>query len=334
VDYREIHRHWSPMKIGAPESARPGSGTLLMLAAVALVPLSAQGGPRETAGPGQHPQLTVFKDFLATGRPCPYCPEMATIPGGRFLMGSLPGEGHNDEHGPDGRPFGVSIPGGLAFSVGEITRREFAAYLDANPHRIPPPHCAGLVNGAFSATAGDGWKNPGFEQGDTHPVVCVSWGTAKGYTAWLTRITGQQYRLPTEAEWEYAARAGSRARFWWGEAMLPDRVNCIHEWCDTRFAHTAPVRSFRSNPFGLYDLPGNVWEWTEDCYDALAYRSHAAAYPAPMPGPANCNRVIRGGSWTDGYWSLRSANREGWKSATPLNDIGFRVVRVGGGLPL
>lgn len=248
-------------------------------------------------------------------------------------MGSLPGEGHNDEQGPDERPLRVYIPAGLSFSIGEITRAEFAAYWQQRSNTAAATRCSGMVDGAFSLHAGDGWQKPGFVQDDTHPVVCVSWATAQDYANWLSATTGQQYRLPTEAEWEYAALARSSYRYWWGDAMLPNRVNCRHEWCDQRYPNTAPSRSFRSNPFGLHDMLGNVWEWTADCYLAQAYQSHAN-YPAPVTGPTDCKRVIRGGSWAENYWSLRGTNREGWKPDTPLNDIGFRVVRVGRKLPL
>ncbi len=284
------------------------------------------------AAPGDHPVQTPFRDFLVSGEPCTFCPEMITIPSGRFLMGSLPGNGHDDEHGPEGLPIPAYISSGLSFSISEVTRGEFAAYVEANPERQVPT-CSGLVDGSFRRHAGTGWQDPGFLQSDKHPVVCVTWEMARAYTEWLSKLTGQHYRLPSEAEWEYAARAQSRYRFWWGDAMLPNRVNCLHEWCDKHFPHTAPVRSYRSNLFGLHDMPGNVWEWTADCYQADAYKNHNR-YPAPVTGPDNCKRVIRGGSWAENYWSLRSANREGWKSDTPLNDIGFRVVRVGGRLPL
>lgn len=304
-----------------------------LLFALALTARADHASQKKTAGPSDRPQLTLFRDFQRNGQPCPFCPEMATIPAGQFFMGSLPGEGHNDEQGPEGRPIAVYIPPGLAFSVGEITRAEFAAYQSAQPRKSGSERCSGLVNGEFNLHAGDGWHSPGFDQGETHPVVCVSWETARDYTVWLSTITGQHYRLPSEAEWEYAALAHSSYRYWWGDAMLPDRVNCRHEWCDTRYPATAPSRSFRSNPFGLHDMLGNVWEWTADCYLAQAYQSHTA-YPAPVSGVQECKRVIRGGSWAENYWSLRGTNREGWKPDTPLNDIGFRVVRVGQKLPL
>ncbi len=168
---------------------------------------------------------------------------------------------------------------------------------------------------------------------DDHPVVCVTWDDANAYARWLSRLTGKRYRLLTEAEWEYVARAGTTTRYWWGEHMLFDRVNCLNK-CDNRYLYTAPVDAFRGNPFGLFNLLGNVWEWVEDCYQADAYKTHPKIYPRSVSGQQACKRVIRGGSWQDNPWSLRAANREGWKAATPLNDIGFRVARIAPDIPI
>ncbi|GAB4345733.1 MAG: formylglycine-generating enzyme family protein [Gammaproteobacteria bacterium] len=276
---------------------------------------------------------TPFRDFTRAGSVCRFCPDMITLPAGTFLMGAGSSEGHNDERGPDGQPVHVSIPEGISISVTEITRRQFAAFATARGRPFSAAGCHGIVDGQFRRSVGENWRDPGFPQSEDHPVVCVTWSMAKGYAEWLSQLTGQRYRLPTEAEWEYAARSGSAHRFWWGDAMLPDHVNCLHEWCDEQYRYTAPTRSYRSNRFGLYEMPGNVWEWTEDCYRADAYRHHRD-YPAPVTGDPLCKRVIRGGSWAENYWSLRSSNREAWKPETPLNDIGFRVVRIGGPLPL
>lgn len=285
------------------------------------------------ASPSDYPLQTPFRDFLTSGKPCDDCPGMITLPNGRFLMGAQQGEGHNDERGPGGHPLPVAIPAGISISVGEISRDQFAVFAAERPALATTDHCSGLRDGAFRRVAGKNWREPGFPQAGNHPVVCVTWQMAKHYTRWLSERTGQHYRLPTEAEWEYAARARSGYQFWWGDAMLPNRVNCLHEWCDSEYAYTAPVGSYRSNPFGLFDMMGNVWEWTEDCYQADAYRHHTA-YPEPVPGARDCRRVIRGGSWAENYWSLRASNREAWKPEVPLNDIGFRVVRVGRKLPL
>ncbi len=273
----------------------------------------------------------IFRDTLANGHPCVFCPELALIQGGRFFMGSLPGEGHNDEHGPDDLPFVVHIEDHLAVSVYNVTRREYAAFATATGRATRG--CAGLINGAFQRNRELGWRNPGFEQLEDHPVVCVTWHDARDYARWLSAETGKRYRLLTEAEWEYVARAGTKTRYWWGERMMLNRVNCLNQ-CDNRYRQTAPVDAFRGNPFGLFNLLGNVWEWVEDCYQADAYKRHVTTYPQSVTGPRACTRVIRGGSWQDNPWSLRAANREGWKADTPLNDIGFRVARVARDIPI
>lgn len=133
---------------------------------------------------------------------------------------------------------------------------------------------------------------------------------------------------------EYAAKAGSLTRYWWGDRIDHERANCRDKRCDARFQQTAPPLAMGPNRFGLYHMLGNVWEWTADCYDAAAYRNPAHRYPALVQGDPDCKRVIRGGSWAEGVWSLRSANREGWLPNRPLNDIGFRVVREGDGVAL
>ncbi len=246
-------------------------------------------------------------------------------------MGSLPGEGHNDEHGPHDLPFAVNIGKHLAVSVSTVTRREYAAFIDSNPRASR--RCAGMVDGVFRHDLDLSWREPGYGQRQNHPVVCVTWHDAKAYAQWLSRQTGKAYRLLTEAEWEYVARAGTRTRYWWGEDISPGRVNCLAN-CDDPYIHTAPADAFRDNPFGLFNLLGNVWEWVEDCYQADAYKQHYRMYPNPVSGPASCKRVIRGGSWQDNPWSLRAANREGWKADTPLNDIGFRVARIAPDVPI
>jgi len=273
----------------------------------------------------------VFRDTLSDGRPCSFCPQLTLIAGGRFFMGSLPGEGHSDEHGPHNLPFVVHIEDHMAVSVSTVTRREYAAFIASNPRASR--HCAGMIDGVFRHDLDLGWRDPGYDQRENHPVVCVTWHDAKAYAQWLSQQTGKAYRLLTEAEWEYVARAGTRTRYWWGEDILPGHVNCLAN-CSDDFVHTAPADAFRGNPFGLFNLLGNVWEWVEDCYEADAYKKYSRIYPNPVSGPDSCKRVIRGGSWQENPWSLRAANREGWKADTPLNDIGFRVARIGPDIPI
>ena len=142
--------------------------------------------------------------------------------------------------------------------------------------------------------AGRSWSNPGFTQGEDHPVVCVNWDDARAYVNWMSRKTGKNYRLLSEAEWEYAVRGGTQTRYSWGNGVGRNRANC--DGCGSRWDDemTAPVGSFSANEFGLYDMHGNVFEWTQDCWND-SYTG------APKDGraweTADCRyRVVRGGS--------------------------------------
>ncbi|WP_210394858.1 formylglycine-generating enzyme family protein [Motiliproteus sediminis] len=288
-----------------------------------LQPVAVDEKLRPETAPAQ------FRDHLLSGSPCGYCPELVRLPSGRFLMGAFPWEGHSDEHGPGDSPFSVALTAPLAMSTHEISRREYQAFLTAVPDYQPHQGCAGMVDGHFETDAGQGWQSPGFSQADDEPVVCVSWHDATAYADWLSKQTGAQYRLPSEAEWEYAARAGTLTRYWWGDRIDQGRANCRDRRCDQTYPYTAPPLAMPPNRFGLYHMLGNVWEWVADCYDADAYRRQSSSYPEPLRGSHDCKRVIRGGSWAEGVWSLRATNREGWVARKPLNDIGFRVVREG-----
>jgi formylglycine-generating enzyme required for sulfatase activity len=176
------------------------------------------------------------------------------------------------------------------------------------------------------------WKDPGFAQDDSHPVVCVNWGDAKAFAKWFSGKTGRDYRLPTEAEWEYACRAGSVTPFWWGSSISTEQANY-----DGNFTYgggktgeyrqkTAPIKTYQPNPWGLYQVHGNVWEWCEDCWND----NHDGA---PADGSArttgDCSqRVLRGGSWGDIPQDLRSASRGSGKAGIRINGIGFRLART------
>ena len=163
------------------------------------------------------------------------------------------------------------------------------------------------------------------------PVVGVHWKDARAYVEWLSRVTGERYRLLTEAEWEYAARAGSTSRYSWGKKTGKGRAHCSgckSEWDGKR--RTAPTGSFPPNRFGLHDMHGNVWEWTEDCWRKTYEGApvDGSAYLAPgLGGKGKCAlRVLRGGSWLNPAWSMRSANRSGFSFAINQN-VGLRVAR-------
>ncbi len=187
-----------------------------------------------------------------------------------------------------------------------------------------------------ACVAADGCSHRPGEGGQEHgvgwgrgrrPVINVSWNDAKQYVRWLSRKTGKSYRLPSEAEWEYAARAGTRTRYWWGDAIGSDNAICAR--CGSRWDNkrTVPVGSFRPNRFGLYDVHGNVWEWVEDC----SHKSYAGAPTngRPWTTGGNCRkRILRGGSWGEAPGHLRSALRIRSGTGVRVNSGGFRVART------
>ena len=229
-------------------------------------------------------------------------PEMVVIPAGSFRMGCLSGIDCEDNEYP---VHAVRVES-FEMSKYEVTFEEYDAFTD--------------VTGRARA------DDRGFGRG-RRPVINVSWDDAVAYTHWLSSQTGERYRLPSEAEWEYAARAGSTTKYSWGNDIGVNRANC--DGCASRWdtEKTAPVGSFRANRWGLHDMHGNVWEWVQDCWNRNRnYRG------APTDGSAweseNCySRVVRGSSWRGTPRSLRSANRDWSSSDDWFNIIGFRVVR-------
>jgi formylglycine-generating enzyme required for sulfatase activity len=246
-------------------------------------------------------QVTPTVGFLPGGpyRDCDeVCPEMIEVPPGSFTMGSV---GLNIDEGP---PHPVTIAYPIAIGRYEITFGEWDACVrDGGCNRHMP--------------GDNGWGR------GRRPVMNVSWLDTQAYVQWLRRKTGKPYRLLSEAEWEYAARAGSAADYTWGDEIERNRANCNgcgSPWDNQR---TAPVGSFRANAFGLFDLHGNVWEWVEDCY-------REAYYDTPDDGravsPSVCRyRVLRGGSWDFGPAMLRSAYRFFSLPDYRYDAIGFRV---------
>ncbi len=225
-------------------------------------------------------------------------PPMAVLAGGLYRMGynSLSGEDYSPAHEVTVAPFMIGVY--------EVTFEEYDRFARATG-RAPPDDY--------------GWGR------GSRPVVGVSWDDAQAYVLWLSGQTSRRYRIPSEAEWEFAARAGTEGSFWWGFEMEPNRAVCFD--CGSQWDNrsTAPVMSFQPNPFGLYDTAGNAMEWVADCY-APSYQSAPADGHARLDGDCSA-RVARGGAFNKPSSSLRSFVRARFAPGTALNMLGFRIAR-------
>ena len=242
----------------------------------------------------EKPPASLFQDVMADGV---LAPEMVIIQGQEFVRGDA--QGDSDE-----RPPTAVSPGAFVIGVFEITFEQYDQFCTDTRRELPDD---------------GGWGR------GSNPVVNVSWLDARAYTDWLSNKTRKRYRLPSDAEWEYAARAGTESRYWWGDETGVARANC--EGCNSLWdgAQSAPVGKFAANPLGLHDTAGNVFEWVADCYhDSFA---NAPADGAPLEKPGCGKRVIRGGAWSFPPKEIRSANR--WRDfpTRRSDDTGFRVAR-------
>ena len=282
-------------------------------------------------------------------------PEMVVVPAGRFKMGSAPAEiadlaraSGNGDTGAYTDGSAEAHPGGAdwwttegprhevtiasPFAVGRypVTRGQFNAFVAGSGYEPEAGACV-WTGTTFEHDSNASWRAPGFAQGDDHPVVCVNWHDAQAYAAWLSRVTGKTYRLPSEAEREYATRAGTTTPFWWGASISPGQArygggmvyrDCRPDEC----RGTASVGGFDPNPWGLYQVHGNVWEWCQDCW-------HENYDGAPANGsawttPDSARRVIRGGSWVLYPELLRAANRLYNPATGRSHDLGFRLAQT------
>jgi formylglycine-generating enzyme required for sulfatase activity len=260
---------------------------------------------------------------------------MVVLPSGRFMMGSPEHEPQREswKAGTESPQHEVKIPRPFAIGRCAVTRGQFGAFITSTGHRTD--------GGAYVWTGehwnkdpSKSWREPCFEQDDSHPVVCVSWNDAQAYVAWLSKASGASYRLPSEAEWEYACRAGTTTPFWWGSTIAPDQANYagsaeLYKGGGKKGEYrkrTVPAKSFEANPWGLYQVHGNVWEWCEDCWNDH-YKDAPADGSAWTAGDCS-RRVLRGGSWFLSPQFLRSACRFRYDSDFRYDDIGFRVART------
>ena len=283
-----------------------------------------------------------------TFRDCPTCPRMVVVPAGSYQMGSPLSEAGRSSYEEPAHQVRIAEP--FAVGVYEVTRGEYGQFVAATGY-AGGKSCSvltegGLFRGGQKDHSGRSWRDPGFGQTNRGPVVCVNWGDAQAYIRWLSGETNKGYRLLSEAEWEYVARAGTQTARYWGEGEVEqcgyangrdqtykryarnlrrDLRDSVAMCADGYPLMTAPVGTYQANRFGLYDVLGNVWEWTQDCWNPN-YRG------APPDGRAwesgDCSRhVVRGGSWLNEPRDLRSAIRGYGSPGIRGDDIGFRIAR-------
>jgi len=240
--------------------------------------------------------------------------ELVFVKGGCYEMGDSAGDGDSNE-----RPVHEVCVGDYYFGKFEVTNSEY--------RKFRPGHSSGSYEGMSL-------------NDDRQPAVFVSWDDATAFAKWLSGQTGKTFRLPTEAEWEYAARAGSKTNRFWGNnpddackyANVAD-ITAKKRWpkwtafyCDDKFAVAAPVGSFQPNAWGLHDMLGNAWEWTQDVYDSAAYTK--LPRNNPMHEGSGEYRVMRGGGWSNGPLGVRSSHRVALDPPFGHHALGFRLVMV------
>ncbi len=284
------------------------------------------------------------RDPGSTFRDCDDCPEMVVVPAGTFVMGTPSARRSRGVAGAEPDAVTIELPGAFALGRHEVTRGEFARFIADSGHE-PAAGCRvwDPALSRFSEDARRNWQDPATPASptDDQPASCVSFADAQAYVQWLAAKTGAPYRLPSEAEWEYAARAGSRTLRPWGDdpesgcdsantydlvAEASYRLGWPAAACRDGFPDLAPVGSFGANAFGLHDLIGNVREWVQDCATAsYAGRPRDARAWEWLGGCGE--RIQRGGSWLTPPAESRSAYRAGAPAGEHAGDTGFRVAR-------
>ena len=282
--------------------AIPAGGVGYVYAPLLAKPAPVEPQPVETkqvtAPPPPPPPVATRTESAAADKDCNDCPEMVTIAPGSFTMGDNKGD---ISERPAHR---VTISKPYAIGKYEVTVGQWKACVAAG-------ECKKIPDSDMTS--------------DDSPARDISWGDAKKYVAWLSRVTGKPYRLPTEAEWEYAARAGTSTRYWWGNQMEPGKAYCKDCGGQWDFALPTQVGSLEPNPFGLYDMNGNVWEWVEDCW----HRNYnGAPRDDRVWDDPNCTvRVIRSGSWRNDKTYVHSASRFKYDAYVRYLQNGFRVAK-------
>jgi formylglycine-generating enzyme required for sulfatase activity len=284
----------------------------LTIASIVLATVhgAVPGDAQPRVGPLSAPEEHALKQ-KSTFRECDKCPEMVVVPAGSFIMGSPDSELNRAKYeGPQHR-----VKFARQFAVGK-----FAVTFEEWDACVADAGCRGYSP-----------KDQGWGRG-RHPVINVSWNDANAYVAWLSGKTGKSYRLLSEAEREYVARAGTRTAFWWGPTISPRQANYNGNYIygdgptGEYRQQTLPVDSFQSNRWGIFQIHGNVWEWTQDCW----HENYAGAPTDGSPWESGrCDyRIVRGGSWATYPGDLRSAVRGRFASDFRSEFQGFRVGRT------
>jgi len=256
-----------------------------------------------------------------------FAPEMVVIPAGSFRMGDI-----------DKKPVHTSVEK-FAMSKYEVTVGDFQKFVNVTGYKTDAEKqgtCYTYKDEKWSNYKGINWRNPNYYQNNNHPAVCISFNDAIAYAKWLSQQTGEVYRLSTEAEWEYAARAGTETSRYWGNdpdfacsyANVHDNISKQNNGlsstphnCTDGYVKTAPVGSFKANQFGLFDMLGNVWEWTCSEYEKIYNGKEKQCVKKSN------SLVMRSSSWFDDPETVRSANRDGFSPTNSFDDSGFRLVR-------
>ncbi len=310
----------------------PGNSGHLTLASGTAARAPAEGARATEFGKGaaQRVKRPGFTNSLGM--------EFVRLDGGDFIMGSPTNEKGRDK---DEALHGVALTRRFFIQTTEVTVGQWRRFVKDTGFRTDAEKQGGVYirqGSGWNKKGGINWETPGFPSSDNHPVTCISWDDAVEFIRWLNRREKKRYALPTEAHWEYAARAGTRTARFWGEdagsaceyANVHDasakRGNSAANWpahaCDDGFVKAAPVGSFKPNPFGLHDMMGNVWEWCRDWYGG--YDRFDSVDPRGPTG--GTGRIIRGGGWDGGPANIRSALRERAWPVRQSNDLGFRLV--------
>lgn len=320
-------------KVSWPVAASLAATITALIAAAAFFALHL--GNQQTPAPPAAPAVAAAPLAPAPGqvfRDCPTCPLMKVLAAGNFQQGTPAAA---DALAFETPQHSVTIAHAFAAGVYAVTVGEYSQFVAATG--VAANSCA-TYDGAWRVDPSVTWKNAIESQTPSHPVTCVSWHDAKDYAAWLSHTTHQTYRLPSASEWEYAARAGSAAQVPWtapaeacSYANVADQTAARHYqgWkvlpCADEFVQTAPVGSFKANAFGLYDMLGNVFQWTEDCWTDN-YQG------APVDGSAqtagDCTQhELRGGSWFTQPDFVRTSYRNRFDGNYRSTSVGFRLIR-------